>query len=205
MLTPPEPNAPARPDSSYYAESELAQLGFRQLGANVLISRFARIYSPETISVGNHVRIDDFCVLSGGAGIVLGNYVHVAAFCALYGAASIVLEDFSGLSARVTVYTASDDYSGKSLTNPTVPARFKPLGERAPVLIKRHAIVGTNSTIMPGVTIGEGAAVGAHSFVTKDCQEWGVYFGSPAKRIGARSRDLLELERQFLSGSAGEA
>lgn len=199
MLTPPQPIPPLQSGSSFYAQSELSEFGFRHLGTNVLLSRFARIYSPESISIGDHVRIDDFCILSGGAGISLGRHVHIAAFCALYGAASLVLEDFSGLSARVTIYTASDDYSGKSLTNPTVPARFKPFGQKAPVLVKKHVIVGTNSTIMPGVTLGEGAAVGAHSFVTKDCEEWTTYFGAPAKRIGTRSRELLELERAMMS------
>mgnify|MGYP004422306013 CR=1 FL=1 len=93
-------------DASFYTESELATLGLHSYGKNVLISRFARLYAPETISIGDNVRIDDFCILSGN--ITLGSHIHIAAYCALYGAKGIVMEDYTGLSARATLYSAID-------------------------------------------------------------------------------------------------
>jgi len=50
---------------------------------------------------------------------------------------------------------------------------------------------------LPGVTLAEGAAVGALSLVRADCQAFGVYGGTPAKLLRDRKRDLLELEREF--------
>lgn len=50
-------------DNSFYSRDELAGLGLKSYGENVLISRFARFYSPGTIEIGSHVRIDDFCIL----------------------------------------------------------------------------------------------------------------------------------------------
>jgi galactoside O-acetyltransferase len=47
--------------------------------------------------------------------------------------------------------------------------------------------IGAKSVIMP-VTIGEGAVIGACSFVNKDVEPWGIYVGSPAKKIGERPR-----------------
>ena len=69
--------------TSFYAEEELKQIGFQAIGKDVLISRKVSIYGAAHISIGNHVRIDDFCILSGY--LVLGSYIHIAAYTALYG------------------------------------------------------------------------------------------------------------------------
>ena len=189
--------------SSFYSQSELLDLGFKSFGSDVKISRKASFYQTHMISFGDHVRIDDFCILSGGSGIELGSYVHIAAYSALFGNEGIVLEDFAGLSARVTVYSASDDYSGMSLTNPTIPSEFLTHTNKGPVLLGRHAIIGTNSTILPNVRIGEGAAVGAHTLVSKSLDPWGVYFGIPAKFLKTRKKDLLEMEKKLLYSGVG--
>ena len=180
-----------------YSDEELEALGFKAIGHDVLISRKASIHNASAIAIGNHVRIDDFCVLTGGSGIALGNFVHIGCYCALFGGSGIVMEDFSGLSARVTVYSESDDYSGKSMTNPTVPERYRPTMKKGAVMLQRHAIVGAHSTLLPGVILAQGAAVGAHSLVTKSCDAWWIYFGAPAKKLKRRSRKLLEYELAF--------
>jgi galactoside O-acetyltransferase len=79
-----------------------------------------------------------------------------------------------------------------------VPAKYTNVSH-APVTIGRHAIIGCGAVILPGVTIGEGAAVGALSLVTKDVPPFTIVAGTPAKVIGQRKRDLLELEAQFVS------
>ena len=187
--------------TSFYSASELRAIGFKALGENVLISRKASIYGPGSISIGSNVRIDDFCVLSGGSGLALGNFVHIASYCALFAGSGIVMRDFSGLSARVLIYSQSEDYSGNSLTNPTVPERYKPKFKKGKVVLEKHAIVGANSTILPGTVLAEGAAVGAHSLVTKNCEAWWIYFGIPAKKLRRRSKALLDLEKELLATS----
>ena len=95
------------------------------------------------------------------------------------------------------MYTGNEDYAGGSLTNPTVPHPYR-LPVRSFVHIQKHVIVGANSVILPGVTIGQGAAVGANSLVAKDCDPWTIYAGSPAKPINRRPRErILELETQL--------
>jgi acetyltransferase-like isoleucine patch superfamily enzyme len=184
--------------TSFYTSAELAELGLRKFGENVLISRKASIYAPQNIEIGSHVRIDDFCVISAGGGITIGNYVHIAPFCGLYGGSGIEMADFSGLASRVALYSESDDFMGDSLTNPMIPMDYKPAYERGKISVGRHVIVGTGVTILPGITLAEGASVGAHSLVSKDCEEWGFYFGTPAKLLKARSRNLLALEAKFI-------
>lgn len=182
---------------------ELERIGFGRLGRNVRVSSRASIYNPGNILIGDDVRIDDFCVLSAGeGGIEIGSNVHIAPFCSLVGAHRIVMEDFSGLSARVSIFSSSDDYRGDWLTNPTVPAEYSNVihGE---VRLGRHVIVGAGAVILPGTTLGAGAAVGALSLVRGNYAEFGVYSGVPARRISDRRRGLLEKEAEFLARKGG--
>lgn len=103
-------------NNSFLNEEELAQIGLKIYGVNVLISRKASFYSPEKISLGNNVRIDDFCILSGE--ITIGSHVHVSAYSALYGRFGIIMEEYTGLSPRCTVFSAMDDFSGEYLIGP---------------------------------------------------------------------------------------
>ncbi len=184
--------------TSFYTEKELEKIGFKAFGENVLISRKASIYMPETILIGNDIRIDDFCCLVGGKkGIHIGSNVHIAFHCIILGNSGVVIDDFAGLSSRCSIYSSTDDYSGGSLTNPTVPSKYKEIKE-GKVHLGRHVIIGTNTTILPNVVIGEGCSVGANSLITKNLDAWGIYFGSPVRRIKNRKQDLLKLERLYL-------
>lgn len=174
-------------------------LGFFFVGENVQISDRASFYGASRITLNNNVRIDDFCVLAAGAGgIALGCYVHIAVGSSLIGAGKITLSDFSGISSRVSIYSSSDDYSGATMTNPTVPSEYTGV-THADVFLGKHVIVGSGSVILPGVTLEEGVAVGALSLVTKRCEAFGIYAGNPVRRIKERKRDLLELERRFMA------
>jgi len=182
---------------AFLSEEQLIQMRFKSLGTNVRISEKASIYNPEQIEIGKNSRIDDFCVISGKVSI--GRNVHIAVFCNIAGGEKgVIFEDFSGLAYGCHVFTQSDDYGGRTLTNPTVPDKYKREIKKA-IVIGRHSIVGTSSLIFPGVVLAEGTSVGGLSMVTKSTEEWSVYFGSPAKRIKTRKRDLLKLEQEYLA------
>jgi len=184
-------------ETSYYSPDELAQLSLGSIGVDVRISRKTSFYNRGQIVVGDHVRIDDFCVLSGR--IEIGNYVHIASFCALYGSAfGIALRDFVGLSSRVSVYGATDDYSGECLTNPTIPDEFRHvIGGQ--VLLEKHVIVGSGTVILPNLVVGEGAAIGALSLVQKAIPPWTISLGIPLRILGQRSNQILKLEDRLLT------
>ena len=183
---------------SFLGAQELAALGLGACGDDVRISAKASLHNAKNIRIGNHVRIDDFCVLSAGdGGIELGNFIHVGVFSSLIGAGKITLRDFCNLSSRTSIYSSNDDYSGAHMTNPTVPPQFTGVAHAA-VTVGRHVIIGAGSVLLPGVTLEDGVAVGALSLIKQNCEAFGIYAGSPARRIGDRKRDLLELEGQFL-------
>lgn len=176
--------------NSFYTLRELSDIGFKSVGQNVLISRFARFYEPENIEIGSNVRIDDFCILSGK--IKLGNFIHISAYTALYGRFGIEMEDYTGLSPRCTIFSASDDFSGDYLMGPMVDSKFTNLiGDK--VLIKKYSQIGSNCVILPGITINEGVAVGAMSLVNQDLDSWKIYTGIPAIYSKDRSKKLLDI------------
>lgn len=181
---------------AYLSEEQLQAMGFKKLGKNVRISDKAAIYNPEQMELGDHVRIDDFCVVSGN--LSFGRFIHVTPMCLVAGGIpGIVLEDFCTLAYGVKIFSQSDDYSGQTLVNSNIPKRFK--NEIfAAVHLHRQVIVGAGAVIMPGVNVAEGCAIGAMALVTRSTEAWGVYAGTPAIRLKERSRDLLSLEKQFL-------
>ncbi|WP_299179817.1 acyltransferase [uncultured Chryseobacterium sp.] len=174
--------------NSFYTENELQQLGFKSIGKNVLISRNASFYGAQNMSIGNNVRIDDFCILSGN--IVLGSYIHISAYTALYGAMGIELEDYSGLSPRCTIFSASDDFSGKTLIGPMIDKEFTNV-TGGKVTIRKYSQIGAGCIVLPSVEIGEGVAVGAMSLVTKSLESWYIYSGIPCTKLKERSKELL--------------
>jgi acetyltransferase-like isoleucine patch superfamily enzyme len=167
------------------------------VGQDVMIWPMAKIVSPEVISLGDSVIIDDFVFLMGGAKTTIGSFVHIASFASITGGGEFVMEDFAGLSSGTRVFTGNEDYLGSCLTGPTVPFPYR-IPIRSFVRIGKHAIVGANTVILPGVVIGEGAVVGANSLIKRDCKPWTVYVGSPARELRSRPRKrIIELEDQL--------
>lgn len=182
--------------SNFLSEKELSGLGIKSYGKNVLIGRHVVLYSPDKLILGDNVRIDDFTIISGK--VTMGSFIHVSQFCGIYGGdKGIVMEDFSGLSAKCSIYAVSDDYTGHSMTNPMVPEKYKPTSISKPVYIGKHAIIGCNSVVLPGVDIAEGAAVGSLSLVTHSLEPWSINTGIPARKKSDRHRKILELEKEF--------
>ena len=181
---------------AYYINKELKQLGFKYIGNNVKISDKASIYNFDQISIDDNSRIDDFCVVSGK--VTIGKNVHITPMCLVAGGEKgIIFEDFTTIAYGVQIFTQSDDYSGKTMTNSTIPKEYKNEYKKK-VVIKKYSIVGAGSIIMPGVTLAKGTSIGAMSLVLKDTKPWSIYVGNPAKKIKKRNKDLLKLKKQYL-------
>lgn len=182
--------------SNFLSREELLALGLASFGEDVLIGRHAVIYSPGNVHLGNHVRIDDFTVISGK--VTMKDYVHISQFCGLYGGdEGIVMEDFTVLAAKCSIYAVSDDYTGASMIHPAIPLEYKPGFISKPVKIGRHVIVGCNSVVLPGVTLAEGTSLGSLTFCNKSTEEWSMYVGIPARKMKDRKKDMLALEEKF--------
>jgi acetyltransferase-like isoleucine patch superfamily enzyme len=155
------------------------------------------IHAGDNFSVGEHSQIDDFAFVNAGKMCTIGRFVHIASFVSIIGGGEFSIDDFAGLSAGCRVITGTDDYMGPFLTNPTVPREFTNY-QISQVVIGKHAIIGTNVVIFPGVTIGEGVAVAACAVVRRYLPPWGVYGGEPLRRIGERDRAAILEKRRLL-------
>jgi acetyltransferase-like isoleucine patch superfamily enzyme len=153
------------------------------LGCNIIVRPFTTIYAGSTIGnnvqtgqgasiredniIGDNASVGTNAVLEFGNRI--GNRVRIHSLCFLE---MVTIEDDVFVGPHV-VFT--DD------PHPMCCPRY--LDCLGGVTVKRLARIGANSTILPGVTIGENALVGAGSVVTKDVPDNMVVAGSPAKIV----------------------
>jgi acetyltransferase-like isoleucine patch superfamily enzyme len=181
---------------AYYTVTQLSKLGFESIGKNVKISDKASIYDFNLISIGDNSRIDDFCIISGR--IKIGKNVHITPQCLVAGGEKgIIFEDFTTIAYGVKIFTQSDDYSGSTMTNSTIPKKYKK-EYKENIILKKHSIVGAGAILMPGVVLAEGTSIGAMSLVLKSTESWSIYTGIPAKKIKNKNQDLLALEQKYL-------
>ncbi len=157
---------------------------------------YTKIIGIENIKFGHDIIIDDYVLLYATNKIKIGNFVHIASFTSITGGGEIEIGDFCAISQGCRVLTGTDDFTDWGFGNSTVEEKYRNT-KRLSFKMNKFAIVGANSVILPGVTIGEGAAVGAGSVVTKDLEPWGVYIGN--KRLKDRDKDgILKNYEQYL-------
>jgi len=182
--------------SSFLSRTELLSFGFKKLGKNILISRKTSIYNAAELEIGDNVRIDDFCILSGK--IKFHNYIHISAFCGLYaGSSGIEINNFSGISPNSMLFSESDDFSGDHLIGPMVPNKYRNIIS-GKITLEKYVQIGASSTILPAVTLKEGSVIGSMSLVRNSTNPWSIYCGSPLYKLRDREKNILKLEKKFL-------
>lgn len=165
------------------------------------VYEYARIIGTKNIHFGQHIIIDSYAFIYAHKPMRIGNHVHIASFVFLSGGDEIEIGDYVGIFQGSKVYASTDDFKGWGFGNPTVPEKFRN-PKRAPVRLERFSVIGANAVILPGVTIGEGATVGACSVVSRNLEPWGIYIGN--KRVGERQRDgVLENYERYLKEVGG--
>lgn len=163
---------------------------------NVKIYDTTKIIGIENIEFGSNIIIDDFVFIYAKKKMKIGSYVHIGCFSSIAGGEEVILEDFTGLSHGCRLFTGSEDFSGNGFGNPTIPEKYRKVF-RAPIHIKKFAILGANTVVLPGVTIGEGVTVSANSVITKDLKPWGIYVGG--RQVGERDKKaVMEKYYEFL-------
>jgi galactoside O-acetyltransferase len=172
---------------SYYK----AKLG--HMGDNVLIDLGVIIWNPKNVSIGDYSHIDTNVKIEASETIKIGSYVHVASNVLLQGLGTLAIGDYADIAAGSLIYSGVNHYTdGKTNTfyemSSCAPADRQFI-KRAPVRIEKRAFIGLNSVIMPGVTVGEGAIVGACSFVNADVPAYKIVVGIPAKVVKERPKD----------------
>jgi maltose O-acetyltransferase len=111
--------------------------------------------------------------------ILIGNCTTINRRCFLDGRGSICIGDNVSISPEVHLITADHD-----INSSTFEYRQKE------IIISDYVFIGSRATILPGVKIGKGAIICAGAVVTKDIEEYGIYAGIPANKVGNRNKNL---------------
>ncbi|MBK7821320.1 MAG: sugar O-acetyltransferase [Tessaracoccus sp.] len=138
-----------------------------EAGVRALLSELTGAAVPESLVVFPPFRADF------GRNITFGEGVFVNSGCAFQDQGGVTIGDGALIGHNVVIATLNHDL------DPAKRADIVP----APVVIGAGAWIGSNATILPGVTIGDGAVVAAASVVTKDVPPRTVVVGSPARVI----------------------
>lgn len=138
---------------------------------------------PPRITAGDGLIVRGGAVFGGT--IRLGRDVrigHMASMWAIGGGDNYIeVGDGSAVSAFCVLMTRFHEYRDSTVSFMDQGAR-----EGGPVMIGKDCWIGVRSIVLPGVTIGDGAVVGAGSVVTRDVEPYVVVAGNPAKQVGER-------------------
>ncbi len=135
--------------------------------------------------IGEGTKVWQYSVILDGA--VIGSNCNICAHTLIEG--QVTVGDNVTIKSGVYLWDGitieSDVFIGPAVafTNDRHPRSKKYPEEFLKTRVQRGASLGANSTILPGITIGEGAMVGAGSVVTKDVPPFSVVVGNPARVI----------------------
>jgi galactoside O-acetyltransferase len=178
---------------AFLSREQLRSLGLRSFGNNVLISDRASIHGAARIDIGDHVRIDDFCILSAGVGgISFGSYIHVGCYSSLIGKETITIRDLATISSRVSIYSSTDDFSGEHLISPMAEPEHTHVTS-LPIEIGKYSVLGAGSILLPGAQVAEGSALGSMTLLKHPTEPYAIYVGCPARFLRARDTRCRDL------------
>jgi galactoside O-acetyltransferase len=158
----------------------------KSCGKGVKIYPMAKITVPQVVELSDDCRIGDFVFIFGGTGVKIGKNTDVQPHTTFWGGGLTILGDRVSTGPGTVFLSATYSHAeGLTMVDGLQEGSTETLG--GVLEVGNDVYIGARSVIMP-VKIGEGAVIGANSFVNKDLDPWGIYVGSPAKKIGERKK-----------------
>jgi acetyltransferase-like isoleucine patch superfamily enzyme len=159
-------------------------------GEGVRLYPLCKIIRAENAELDNNCQIFDYVFIDAGKSLKIGKFSSLTWYVLIEGGAKTKIGDRVFLGPGTKLLTSTYKISG-FYTVEHLPEGCQET-EYGDIEIDDDAYLGANSTVMPGVTIGEGAVVGSNSLVTKDLEPWTIYVGTPCKPIGKREKPTEE-------------
>jgi acetyltransferase-like isoleucine patch superfamily enzyme len=171
-------------DETAYLETTYSFLLYRsEAPAGLVLGRGASLYKSTMLDVGPHGRVNlGECALVHGARIICDAAVEIGAYALI--SWNVVLMD----AYRVALDPAARRHDLEDASRRR-PRRLQGGGPARPVRIGRNVWIGFDACVLPGVTIGEGAVVGARSVVAEDVPPYTVVAGNPARVVRRLERE----------------
>ena len=166
-----------------HGDGSFRRTDFLKIGQHVIFEKDVLIFHPENIEIGNDVYIGHQAILKGyyKNKLVIGEGSWIGQQVFLHAAGGLVIGKNVGMGPAVKIITSV--HEGGPLSTPILhtPLRFKG------VTIEDHSDIGVGTIILPGVTIGKGALVGAGSVVTTSIPPYAIAVGNPARIVKMRT------------------
>jgi acetyltransferase-like isoleucine patch superfamily enzyme len=177
-------NAPPGSDSRHrsHGTGAFTPSQFRALGADCVFEAGVLVFHPENISLGRNVYVGHQTILKGyyKNEMRIGELTWIGQQCFFHSAGGLTIGARVGIGPGVKILTSAHAEAGRA-----TPVLFSPI-ETAPVVVEDDADLGINSVLLPGVTVGRGAIVGAGAVVTSDVPPYAVVAGVPARVLRSR-------------------
>ena len=149
------------------------------------LGKYVDVRSPDRLKLGRNATIETGVLLHCGGfdwsdhegGITIGNDCYIGPNCVLFGAGGISVGAKSMLSPGVVVTSHGHRIDQAETPMHDLPSIFET------VVIHENVWVGSNATILPGVTIGERCVIGAGAVVTRDVPPHSLAVGVPARVV----------------------
>ena len=164
-------------------------------GEGVRLYPLCKMIRAENAELDNNCQIFDNVFIDAGKSLKIGKYSTVTWQVIIEGGAKTKIGD------RVFVGPGTKLLTSTFKLNGFYAVEHLPEGcqetEYGDIILEDDAYIGAACTIMPGMTIGEGAVVGTNSLVNKDLEPWGIYVGTPCKKIGVREKPTPERQEKI--------
>lgn len=162
----------------------------KHVGRNLSIAYPAQTHCLGNVSIGDNfhagerLKLRTFSKWGGDVlnpNITIGNNVNIESDCHISAINSVIIED--GVLMASFVFISDHSHGALTPDELSLCPIARPLISKGAIRICRNAWLGEKVSVMPGVTIGESAIIGANSVVTHDIPPFSVACGAPAKVI----------------------
>jgi len=159
---------------------EPAQLA--SLGEGCVLEEGVLVFHPENVHLGRGVYVGHQTILKGyyQNTLRIGDGTWIGQQCFFHAGGGLTIGARVGIGPCVRILTSTHREAGRD-----TPILFSPI-DFAPVVIEDDADLGVGSIVLPGVTIGRGAQIGAGAVVTADVPAYSVAAGVPARVLRMR-------------------
>jgi acetyltransferase-like isoleucine patch superfamily enzyme len=155
---------------------------FREIGPDCVFETGVLVFHPENIILGRNVYVGHYAILKGyyKSELRIGDETWIGQQCFMHAAGGLTIGARVGIAPGVKILTSQHQEVGRE-----TPVLFSPIAT-APVVVEDDADIGLGAILLPGVTVGRGAVVGAGAVVTRDVPAYAVVAGSPARILRHR-------------------
>ncbi len=165
-----------------HGDGRFERSDFQAIGEHVVLEADVRVWHPEMIRLGENVYVGHGAMLKGyyKGELCVGDDTWLGQGVFLHSAGGITIGARVGVGPFVKMLTSHHGEAGRGVAILDSPLEF------APVVVRDDCDIGVGAILLPGVTVGRGAQVGAGAVVTRDVPPYAVVAGNPARVLRMR-------------------